>query len=153
MKRDYSNPKPTIIDLENFSILRDELGVGRIKELSAEDAGLLAAHIGQYAETVYVAASGFPFSGEESLFKYGETCIGIEWVRRETNRRPNEPELNSYRYVFGYSPSDNQCWGYDVTEYDPVDSHSNPIPGQVLDHWIDLERLVQSLPNHSRLTE
>lgn len=128
-----------IIDLESFELVRDEVGVGRIKELPTEDASLLAKHIDGHPETLYVAGSGVNLSDQYGVFNRGQNQVAIEWVRHEPNPQTTEPECNSYRYLFGVK-SDGTCIGIDVTK--------RPETGQVAQHWTTFDEAVnRHFPN------
>jgi hypothetical protein len=126
-----------IVDPINFTLLKDEVGIGRIVELSAEDASLLAEHIAEHPHTVYAAASGVCLAGQYGVFRRGERQVAIEWVRQETKPQPGEPECNTYRYLFGLTEN-GKCLGYEVT-----DSKASDITGQVADHWTTFEEAVK----------
>lgn len=121
------------IDLESFLLVRDEIGIGSIKELPNDDASLLAKHIDGHPDTIYVATSGVNIADQYGVFDSGETQVAVEWVRHETNPQPTEPECNTYRYVFGLK-SDKTCIGLDLTK--------RPETGQVAQHWTTFDDAV-----------
>lgn len=125
-----------IADTLSFKLLRDEVGIGSIHELTPEDASLLAPHIESHPETLYIACSGLNIGGGEGcLLLPDEQKVAIEWVREERNPRTDEPETNMYRYVFGLT-SQGHCVGYE--EYDFLSTENNQ---QVGDHHMPLEEL------------
>lgn len=126
-----------IVDAESFQLLRDEVGTGKIVELSPGESSLVAPHIAGHPDTIYAAASGVDLSGQYGVFRAGDTQIAIEWVRRESRPQPEEPECNAYRYLFGLTP-DGKCVGYDVTK-----PESSALSGQVSDHWTSLDEVVK----------
>ena len=63
--------------------------------------------------------------------------MAVEWVRFETKPQATEPDINTYRYLFGLT-SDGHCVGYDVTE-----PYSSPSTGQVADHWMTFDDVVK----------
>lgn len=103
------------VDLESFSLLQNEVGIGKIKELPLSDASILAKHINGHPETLYVACSGLNLSNRFGVFDSGSFQIAIEWVRHETKPQKGEPECNTYRYLFGLK-GDQTCVGIDVTK-------------------------------------
>jgi len=128
-----------VVDVENFRLVQDEVGIGEIKELSNDDAGLLAPHIDGHPDTLYVAASGVNLSGEYGAFDAGHDQVAIEWVRHEQSPTQGEPECNTYRFLFGLT-SDSRCIGLDVTK--------KPETGQVAEHWTPFEDAVnRHFPN------
>lgn len=128
-----------VIDVENFQLVRDEVGVGQIKELPHDVAGLLAPHITGHPDTLYVASSGVNLSCEYGVLDSGEQQVAVEWVRHETRPMPGEPECNVYRYLFGIT-KDSRCIGLDVTR--------RPETGQVADHWTTFDDAVnRHFPN------
>jgi hypothetical protein len=134
----HDSRKPNFfVDLTSFSLLKDEVGVGKIVELSKSDAGLLAPHIEGHPHTVYVAASGVSLGGQYGVFSKGEQQIAVEWVRQETRPRSCEPECNAYRYLFGLTPG-GRCVGYEVTEI-----RASSVTGQVADHWTTIDEVVK----------
>lgn len=76
-------------------------------------------------------------TGQYGYFQAGERQIAVEWVRKESKPQPNEPECNTYRYLFGLT-SNGKCMGYDVTQ-----PESSPETGQVADHWITFDEVVK----------
>lgn len=133
-----------IVDSTNFTLLKDEVGIGKIVELSAQDASLLAEHIAGHPHTLYAAASGVCLAGQFGVFQTGEHQVAIEWVRQETKPQPGEPECNTYRYIFGLTTS-GECLGYEVTA-----SKASDTTGQVADHWTTFEEAVKRhFPDHT----
>lgn len=129
------NNKPNfIIDAENFQLVREEVGIGKIKELPNEDASLLAPHIDGHPDTLYVASSGVNLAGDFGVFDSGQQQVAVEWVRHETKPKSDEPECNTYRYLFGLT-SDSTCIGIDVTK--------KPETGQVAKHWTTFDDAVR----------
>ncbi len=124
-------------DADSFRLLRDEVGIGRIVELSSSEASLVAPHIQGHPETIYTACSGVCLTGQQGCFQSGERQIAVEWVRKESKPQPKEPECNTYRYLFGLT-SDGKCLGYDVTQ-----PESSPTTGQVADHWTTFDDVVK----------
>ena len=128
------NKQHFTIDAENFQLVRGDVGIGKIKELPDEDAGLLAPHIDGHLDTLYVASSGVNLAGEIGVFDSGQQQVAIEWVRHETKPRPGEPECNTYRFLFGLT-KEGRCIGLDVTQ--------RPVKGQVADHWTTFDDAVR----------
>jgi hypothetical protein len=124
-----------VVDVDTFRLLQDEVGIGKIVELSSSDASLVAPHIQDHPETIYTACSGVCLTGQYGYFQAGERQIAIEWVRKESKPQPNEPECNTYRYLFGLT-SNGKCMDYDVTQ-----PESSPETGQVADHWITFDEV------------
>ena len=77
-----------VIDVDNFRLVREEVGMGQIKELSAADAGLVTPHIQGHPETLYVACSGVNLSGKCGVFDSNEQQVAVEWIRHETKPKP-----------------------------------------------------------------
>lgn len=127
MKFDYF-----LADLTSFKLVANDVGIGKIYELSSQDASLLLPHIGSHPETLYVACSGVDISGSNGTLQAGSRGIAIEWAREETKPTANEPELNIYRYLFGVT-ADGRCLG--CQEWEFVSTSDNQ---QVGDHWMDL---------------
>jgi len=128
-------------DITSFELLRDEVGIGAIHELTPEDASLLARHIETQCETLYIACSGVNIGGGEgSLLLPDEQKVAIEWIREEGKPQPKEPETNMYRFVFGLT-TDGLCYGY--KEYD---FQSTPDNLQVGDHWMTLDEVCKRYP-------
>ena len=128
-------------DTTSFELLRDEVGIGKVYELTSVDASLLATHIETHPETLYIACSGVDIGGDEgSLLLPDERKVAIEWIREERKPRTNELETNMYRYIFGLT-SQGQCIGYE--EYDFRSTASNQ---QVGDHWMSLDELCNRYP-------
>lgn len=125
------------VDADSFRLLRDEVGIGKIVELSSSESSLVAPHIQGHPETIYTACSGVCLTGQQGLFQVGEQQLAVEWVRKESKPQPGEPECNSYRYLFGLTP-DGKCLGYDVTR-----PESSPQTGQVADHWTTFDEVVK----------
>ena len=74
------------VDATNFALVKDEVGVGKIVELPAADASLLAPHIEEHPHTIYVAASGVSLGGQYGVFRIGEQQVAVEWVRKRPSR-------------------------------------------------------------------
>jgi hypothetical protein len=123
-----------IADADQYLLLRDKVGVGRIVELPPTDAGRVAKHIPAHVETVYVAASGVQLGSDYGVFQRGDRVLGVEWVRTESKPVSGEPECNLYRYLFGLSLDGSACFGYEVTR-----RYGNDGSGQVGDHWTDFD--------------
>jgi len=138
-------PRPIVADADSFRLLRDDVGIGEIRELSPDDASLVAHHLGTHAETFYLAASGVALDTYPSTFRKGQQALAIEWVRREPHPQEDEPELNTNRFLFGLTPDEKHCFGYDVTEKRP-----NVSKEQVFNHWTTLEELIARLPPASK---
>jgi hypothetical protein len=126
-----------IVDVESFQLVQADVGIGRIVELDSADAGLLAKHVDGHPDTIYLASSGVQVSGNVGLFVAGTRQVAIEWVRQEKRPKLNEPEINTYRYVFGLT-NDGRCVGYDVTE-----PFASPNSGQVADHWTTFNDVIE----------
>jgi len=126
-----------VVDVDSFRLLRDEVGIGRIVELSPAESSLIAPHIQGHPETIYTACSGVNLTGQHGIFQAGEQQLAIEWVRKETKPQQDEPECNTYRYLFGLTPN-GECNGYDVTE-----QKASSTTGQVADHWIEFDEVVK----------
>lgn len=103
------------VDLDSFHLVRGEVNTGRIIELSSSELSLIAPHIPKHSETIYAACSGVALAGQYEFFKAGETQLSIEWVRIELKPKRDEPECNTYRYLFGLT-TDCICLSYDFTE-------------------------------------
>jgi hypothetical protein len=129
-----------VLDPVNFRIVRDEIGIGRVVELSPLDASLLAPHIGSNYETVFISTSGCSVHEYSGVFQSSEGSVAIEWVRRETKPKSHkgkpEPEINAHRYIFGIGP-DGKCHGYEVTELKPDVSKV-----QIGNHWMTLNQMI-----------
>jgi hypothetical protein len=129
--------RPNIVaDADIFRLLCDNVDIGVIRELSPSDASLIAPHIGSNNETLFVACSGVNINSYPNTFRTGERQLAIEWVRREPNPVPGEPELNVNRFIFGLTQT-GECHGYDVTEKAPGVSRE-----QVADHWTTLNNII-----------
>lgn len=130
------------VDADSFRLLRDEVGMGKIVELSPSDASLVAPHIQEHPETLYTACSGVCPTEQHGMLQIGDRHLAVEWVRKESRPKANEPECNTYRYLFGLT-TDGKCYGYDVTQ-----PESSPQSGQVADHWIAFDEVVdRHFPN------
>ena len=126
-----------VVDMDSFRLLRDDIGIGSIREISPADAGLLAPDLGTHHETIYIATSGVNIDAYSGWFQSGEQQLAVEWVRREGRLKANEPECNAHRYIFGITPGET-CHGYAVTELS-----ASPSTGQVGDHWIELDEVIR----------
>lgn len=127
--------KPNLkFDSESYKVLQGKVEVGEIKLLSDEDVAEILPHIPRHLETCYVAASGVPPSESSDCLIFDQEQIAIEWVRYENKPQPNEPEINTYRFVLGIDKN-GQGVGYDVTR---PDSGS----GQVADHWTTVREVT-----------
>ena len=126
-----------IVNTISFELLRDEVGVGKVCELAPQDAALLAPHIADHSETLYVACSGIDVSGTSGTLLGPGRQVAIEWVRQENNPQPNEPETNMYRYVFGLT-SQGRCVGYEESDF-----KSTPNNLQVGDHWMEFDEVCR----------
>ena len=122
-------------DPESFQLLRDDVGIGKVCELSFEDASLLAPHIESHPETIFVAASGVDLADYSGTMLLPERTVAIEWIRQENNPQRTELEANMYRYLFGMI-SDGTCCGYEIW-----DRESTPQNLQVGDHWMTLDNI------------
>lgn len=128
-----------IVDLDNFCLLRDDVGIGFVRPLTPADASLVATYLAAHDETLFIAGSGgMNLNDYPGRFKVGEQQLAIEWVRREPKPRPGEGELNVHRFVFGITP-DGKCHGYDVTEEKP-----NVSEEQIGNHWSSWEDIFKS---------
>lgn len=125
------------VDVDSFRLLRDEVGIGRIVELSPGEASLIAPHIEGHPETIYTACSGVNLAGQYGIFQAAERQLAIEWVRQESKPKLGEPECNTYRFLFGLT-SEGKCLGYDVTK-----PEASATTGQVADHWITFDEVVK----------
>lgn len=126
-----------IVNTTSFELLRDEVGVGKVHELTPQDAALLAPHIVDHSETIYIACSGIDVAGTPGTLLSAGRQIAIEWSRQENNPQQNEPETNMYRYVFGLT-SQGHCVGYEEFDF-----KSTPNNLQVGDHWMTFNDLCQ----------
>jgi len=125
------------VDVDSFRLLQDEVGIGKIVELSPADASLIAPYIQKHPETLYTACSGVCLTGQHGVFQHGERQLAVEWVRTESKPKLNEPDCNVYRYLFGVT-TNGQCLGFDVTKRE-----SSPTTGQVADHWSTIDEVVK----------
>jgi hypothetical protein len=128
-----------IIDPNQFKILQDSIGIGEIVELSNEEVSKLANHIPGHPETIYTACSGYCLANSSGFFDAGTEMVAIEWVRHETtpSEASNEPEINTYRYLFGIT-KDGHCMGYNVTAWEAAEG-----TGQVADHWCEFDQVTK----------
>lgn len=126
-----------VVDADCFRLLREDVGIGRIVELSPSESSLIAPHIEHHPDTIYAACSGVNLTGQDGIFRSGEQQLAVEWVRKESKPQLDEPECNAYRYLFGLTLG-GDCFGYDVTE-----QKSNPSTGQVADHWTTFDDAVK----------
>ncbi len=130
--------KPSFfVDVDKFRLLQDEVGIGEIRELTSEEVSLVTTHIKGNPGTVYSACSDVCLTGHSAFLRGGQQLVAIEWVRQESRPKPGEPECNVYRYLFGLN-SHGQCVGYEVTE-----SFSDPVTGQVADHWTTFDEVTR----------
>lgn len=127
-----------VVDPTDFELIRNEVGVGEIRELRSQDAGLVVPHLASHPETVYIAASGIPPRSHFHPTQLDEASIAIEWVRQETRPLLNEPELNSYRYILA-SKADGKVYRYETPNVD------GGADGRVGEHWTTLDRAYRAL--------
>jgi hypothetical protein len=125
--------RPIVISEETFELMLDASPVGRITQLSAEDAGLLAPHFSDHPDTICLASSGVLLDAYNyGVFGPDQTLFALEWVRGPgesafPERSNKDCKVN--RYVFGVRKIDQTICGYDVTE-----RFSNDFTAQVGDH-------------------
>ena len=143
----HKRPRPNIVsNIEDFRLVRDSLVPNAVNAVSTEDAGLVASFLLDNPNTVFHAGSGISPESYPGLFAAQENLLALESVRFETNPKGNEPDLNINRYVFGPSPDGRQCYGFDVTVYEP-----SPSNGQVGNHWSDWHEVDDCYPTKPEL--
>ena len=121
------------VDPETFELFRDELSIGKIAEISKEDATLLSPHFGNVSDSFCIAASGISLSGYDyGVFRGTETGFALEWGRK-SNESSFQDEVSKdikiNRYLFAICEADGKVRGFDVTE-----RNANAVTGQVGDH-------------------
>ncbi len=134
--------KPIMVDPDNYELIKDEVKVGKITELSVDDASLVLPHLECDMDCASVMTSGIVLSSDS--YNYGvygqdQKLYALEVVRIPENGgfptgSKNDSKVN--RYVIGISEKDRQIKAYDVTE-----RYSNPITDQVGNHHDTFESL------------
>jgi hypothetical protein len=131
-----------LVDPENLEFIVDEVKTGKVVWLPPKLVEKIAPGLSANPNAMYCACSGVSVSHNYSgNFRQGQSLLAVEMVRYESNPvvEKKEPNFNLNRYIFGVSQANDKAYGIDVTTW-----KSNPVTGQVGNHWDEIDEYVKS---------